>query len=270
MKYKHTILQNFKQVPLTLYSCLIFLFLLLPIIIIIPMSFNSARYLEFPPQGISLRWYNVFFHSTDWTAALRLSLEIGIYTTILATVLGTLSSLALVRGRIPFKYMFFGFFTLPIIIPIIITAVGIYFLFSSLHLVGTRLGLTIAHTLLALPVVIIPVSASLQRLDRHLEWQALNLGASHLRTFFSVIFPLIRVGIFTGALFAFITSFDEILIAIFLSAGSAVTLPKKIWEGIRFEINPTISVVASILIVISTCVMLLIIFLQYRQDKLKP
>lgn len=231
------------------------------------MSFGSSRYMEFPPTDISLRWYKVFFQSSDWISALRLSLEIGVYATILATILGTLCSLALVRGRIPGKFMVFGFFTLPLIIPIIITAVGIYFLFSSFHLVGSRLGLTLAHTVLALPVVIIPVSASLQRLDKNLEWQALNLGASHLRTFFSVIFPSIRTGIFTGALFAFITSFDEIIIAIFLSAGSAVTLPKKIWEGIRFEINPTISVVASILIAISTCIMLSILFLQCQRAK---
>jgi putative spermidine/putrescine transport system permease protein len=249
---------------------IIFLFLILPIFVIIPISFSSARFLQFPPQGFSLQWYADYFGSRTWISATLLSFKVGIITMLCATFFGTLASLALVRGNFKGKKLIYGILLSPLIIPFIIVGVALYYFFSELHLIGSMWGLVIAHTCLALPFVVVNVTATLQGFDITLERAALSLGASRLMTFIKVTFPLIRPGVITGALFAFITSFDEVVIAIFISGSRTVTLPKQMWDGIRVSINPTISAVASLLIIFSVLLLFSTEMLRrYSERKLK-
>jgi len=248
----------------------IFMFLVLPIFVIIPISFSSARFLQFPPQGFSLQWYADYFGSRNWIYATLRSFQVGILTMITATILGTLASFAIVRGDFRGKRLVYGIMLSPLIIPVIITSVAIYYFFAKLHLVGTLSGLVLAHTVLALPFVVVNVTATLQGFDITLERAAISLGANRLVTFMKVTFPLIWPGIVSGSLFAFITSFDEVVVAIFL-AGSKPTLPKQMWDGIRISINPTISAVASLMIVFSILLLLFLSFqiLTRRSQKMK-
>jgi len=249
---------------------LIFLFLILPIFVIIPISFSSARFLQFPPQGFSLQWYADYFGSRTWISATLLSFKVGILTMLCATFFGTLASLALVRGNFKGKKLIYGILLSPLIIPFIIVGVALYYFFSKLHLIGSMWGLVMAHTCLALPFVVVNVTATLQGFDVTLERAALSLGASRLMAFIKVTFPLIRPGVITGALFAFITSFDEVVIAIFISGSRAVTLPKQMWDGIRVSINPTISAVASLLIIFSVLLLFSTEMLRrYSERKIK-
>lgn len=242
----------------------IFVFLILPVFIIIPISFSSAKYLQFPPKGFSLQWYQEYFSDRVWISATLLSLRVAALTMVLATVLGTMASLALVRGRFRGKGLIHALILSPMIIPVIIVAISVYLFFSRLRLIGTEWGLVLAHTILALPFVVVNVSASLKGFDETLERAAISLGASRFQALRKVTFPLIRPGIISGALFAFITSFDEVVVAIFISGSRAVTLPKQMWDGIRIAINPTISAVASLFIVFSILLLLAIEILRRR------
>jgi len=261
---------NVRLIPLYIVCGVVLLFLIFPIFIVIPISFSSSLYLEFPPKGFSLQWYRKFFNSYEWTSSLFISIQVAVATTILATILGTLASFSFVRGKFKGKEALYPFMLSPMVIPIIIFAIACYFFFSKLHLIGTKTGLIAAHTILAVPFVMINVSATLKGFDVNLEKAALNLGANHIQAFLHVTFPLIRPGIVAGALFAFITSFDEIVIAMFISGTSAVTLPKRMLEGIRSEINPTISAVSSIEIIAVIIILLTITFVgRERSEKTK-
>jgi putative spermidine/putrescine transport system permease protein len=251
------------RLPFYVVCTLIFLFLVLPIFIIIPISFSESRFLEFPPKGFSLQWYDKYFSSRNWTSATLRSFEVGILTTLFATILGTLSSFALVRGDFHGKRLIYGAILSPLITPVIITAIAIYYLFSRLHLIGSIWGLVLAHTILALPFVVVNVTATLQGFDVTIERAALSLGANRLVTFLRVTLPIVWPGIMSGALFAFITSFDEVVIAIFI-CGSKPTLPKQMWDGIRIAINPTISAVSSLLIVLSIILLLTLTLVRNR------
>jgi putative spermidine/putrescine transport system permease protein len=251
-----------------LLCALIFMYLVLPIFVIIPISFSSARFLQFPPQGFSLQWYADYFGSRNWTYATIRSFQVGVLTMITATILGTLASLAIVRGRFRGKRLVYGLILSPLIIPVIITSVAIYYFFAKFHLVGTLWGLVLAHTALAIPFVVVNVTATLQGFDITLERAALSLGANRLVTFMKVTFPLVWPGIVSGSLFAFITSFDEVVVAIFLT-GSKPTLPKQMWDGIRISLNPTISAVASLLIVFSILLLLSLHILTRRSQKMR-
>lgn len=240
---------------LYLICALIFVYLILPIFVIIPISFSSSRFLQFPPSGFSLQWYRKYFSDRNWISATIRSFQVGTLTTLLATTLGTLASFALVRGEFKGKRFLYGIILSPLIIPVIITAVAVYYVFAGVRLIGTIWALVLAHTVLALPFVVVNVSSTLQGFDITLERAALSLGANRLATFLKVTFPLIWPGVFSGALFAFITSFDEVVVAMFLT-GSRPTLPKQMWDGIRIAINPTISAVSSMLIVFSIILLL--------------
>ncbi|NOJ32572.1 MAG: polyamine ABC transporter permease [Candidatus Nitrosocosmicus sp.] len=234
---------------------LVLIFLIIPIVIIIPMSFTSGRYLEFPPVNFSIRWYQVFFSNQEWMISFGVSIQVALLTTFFSLIIGIPAAFAIVRTNIPFKGFFMAVFALPIVFPIIVSAVSLYYLFAPLQLVGTKIGLSISHTLLALPVVILPTVASLKRFDKNIEWQAQNLGASRIQVLSSITLPLLRPTLITAILFSFIISFDEIIFAIFLSGGSTITLPKKIWESLRFEIEPTVAAVATIIIIFSIAIM---------------
>jgi putative spermidine/putrescine transport system permease protein len=228
------------------------IFLIAPSLIVIPMSFSAGETLSFPPPGYSLRWYENFFTQPEWQSAARNSVIVAVLTTIVATILGTGVSIALMRGSVPARNLATSLFLTPMIVPAIVTAVAVYGLYVRFRLVGTIQGLVLAHTVLALPFVMINVSAVLQGMDIRLEHAARSLGATPVRTFFLVTLPLIRPGILAGALFVFITSFDELVVALFISGDRAATLPVQIWSGLRFEINPTVAAVSTLLIVLST------------------
>jgi putative spermidine/putrescine transport system permease protein len=242
-------------------------FLVFPVFVVAPVSFSSAKYLQFPPPGWSLQWYQNYFERPGWVPATFVSIRVAVITTILATVLGTAASLALVRGRFPGKNAVNSFIVSPLIVPGIIVAIGVYFFYAQARLVGNPLGLALAHTALALPFVVTNVSATLQGFDERLEYAAMNLGANHWQTFWRVTLPIIRPGVFAGALFAFITSFDELIVALFVSGTGAVTLPRKMWDSLRQEIDPTIAAVSTILIVISVVILLSAELLRQRSER---
>jgi len=254
---------------LALFSSLVFAYLVFPLLIVIPVSFSSGTYLSFPPPGFSLRWYENFFGRPDWLDAASLSIRIGVTVMLLATALGAPAAIALVRSSFPGKRLAMGFIVSPLIAPVIIVAIGVYFFYAKLGLIGNPFALVIAHTCLAVPFVVINVSAALHGFDERLEHAAMNLGATPWRTFWQVTFPIIRPGIFAGALFAFISSFDELVVALFVSGSTAVTLPRKMWESIRFEIDPTIAAVSTILVAITGLVFLTAELLRRRSERLR-
>lgn len=253
----------------TIVAALVLLYLVFPILVVIPLSFSAGTYLSFPPPGFSLRWYENFLGRSDWLDAATLSLWVGGAVMVLATALGAPAALALVRGDFRGKSLLTGFIISPLIAPVIIVAIGIYFFYARLGLVGNPLALVIAHTALAVPFVVINVTATLQGFDERLEQAAMNLGATPWRTFWQVTFPIIRPGVFAGALFAFISSFDELVVALFVSGTSAVTLPRKMWESIRFEIDPTIAAVSTILVVLTGTLFLTAELLRRRSERLR-
>ena len=229
----------------------VLLFLILPIFIVIPMAFDSSEFLTFPPKNISIKWFIEFFQNTRWIDSLILSFQVALSTAVLSTVIGTLASLALNRGRFPYKTLISSVILSPMIAPLIIIAIAVYGLYARLGLIGTRIGIVIAHTILAIPYVVLIITTNLHRLDTNLEMAAMNLGAGKIRTFFSITLPLIKPGIITAAAFAFIVSFDELVVANFISGVRNVTLPKLMFDSIRFEVSPLVASAATLLIFLS-------------------
>jgi putative spermidine/putrescine transport system permease protein len=246
-----------RNAALIAFGAAVLAFLALPILIVIPISFSAAKYLTFPPPGWSTQWYARYFGSREWMTATWRSAEVALLTTAVATVLGTAAALAL-RRRFRGKSLVNLVILSPMVVPVIIVAIAIYGLYARLKLVGTIPGLVLAHTVLALPFVVVVVAASLRGFDETLERAAQNLGANRWQTFRLVTLPLIRPGVISAALLAFITSFDEIVIAIFISGARAPTLPKQMWDGIRTEIDPTVAAVSTLLIGVTTTVMIAI------------
>ncbi|MEZ4529594.1 MAG: ABC transporter permease [Thermomicrobiales bacterium] len=257
------------RIILYVITGLVLFYLIFPIFVVIPVSFSSASYLQFPPPGFSFQWYQKYFDRADWIDATFLSLWIACVTAILATILGTMASLALVRGKFWGKNLANAFMVSPLVIPGIIVAIGVYFFYARIQIVGSPWALALAHTALALPFVVINVSATLYGFDERLEYAAMNLGANRWQTFRHVMFPIIRPGVFAGALFAFITSFDELIVALFISGTGAVTLPRKMWDGLRQEIDPTIAAVSTLLIVTSVAILMSAEILRQRSERMR-
>jgi putative spermidine/putrescine transport system permease protein len=235
--------------PLRLAVGVIYAFLALPILIVFPLSVSSAPYLEFPPPGFSWQWFQRYLGDPDWIDATLRSLEIGAATVVLALLIGVPLAFSLTRGALPGRIVLDRVMATPMIVPTIITSVAIYGLFSRLRLIGAWYGLAIAHTILALPFVLIVVQAGLRGLDPDLEQAAEGLGAGRLTILRRVVFPQIRPSLVSAGLLAFLTSFDELVVAMFL-AGSEATLPKKMFDNIRMEIDPTIAAVSVLQIVL--------------------
>jgi putative spermidine/putrescine transport system permease protein len=227
------------------------LFLIAPSVTVVLMSFNSAEFLEFPPTGYSTRWYVNFFSQPEWRAAAANSIIVAVSTTVITTVLGTMAALGLVRGTYPGKKLAMALLLTPMAAPVIVSAVAMYGWYARLHIVGTLTGLITAHSILALPFVVINVAAVVQRADWRLPQAASSLGASPLLAFILITVPMIRPGMAAGALFAFVTSFDDVVAALFLSGTRAETLPVRMWAGIRFELNPTVAAVSTLLVALS-------------------
>ena len=225
------------------YCALVFFFLVAPIFVVFPISFSAARYLTFPPPGFSLQWYESYLNDPAWIAATVTSLKVAAGTTVLATILGTMISFSLVRGSYPGRAWVDRLVAAPIIVPNIIIAVALYGLFSHFRLIGSWYGVMLGHTIYAIPFVVLMVGAALRTFDTNQELAAMGLGASRLSAVWRVTLPQIRPSIISAAFLAFITSFDELIIALFTSGVNA-TLPKKMFDNIIFEIDPTIAAVS--------------------------
>jgi len=244
----------------------VLVFLALPLVVVMPISFSAAKYLTFPPPGWSVQWYERYFGSREWMGATWRSVEVAVLTTLVASAIGTAAALALrrpFRGRSLVHLVIVA----PMVVPVIILAIAIYGLYARLRLVGTLLGLVLAHTVLALPFVVVVVAATLRGFDESLELAAQNLGANRWHTFRLVTLPLIAPGIVSGAVLAFITSFDEVVIAIFVSGARAPTLPKQMWDGIRTEIDPTVAAVSTILICVTAVLVGALTLIRRRTDR---
>ena len=273
----------------------IFLFLIAPIIII-PLSFNAEPYFTFTqkmlaldPEAFSARWYidivrngmaapdapmdsnwwADMWNNAQWIRAMRNSFFVAICATILATALGTLAALGLSRPEMPFRSAITSLLISPMIVPLIITATGMFFFYSDVGLAKTYLGIILAHTTLGIPFVIITVTATLVGFDRSLIRAAQSLGADGWTTFRQVIMPLILPGMISGALFAFVTSLDEIVTVLFLADVEQRTIPRQMWSGIREQISPTILAVATILVAISIFLLTTVELLRRRSERLR-
>ncbi|MGR4069348.1 ABC transporter permease [Billgrantia sp. C5P2] len=255
---------------------LIFLFLVGPLLIIIPLSFNAEPYFTFSdkmlsldPAGYSLRWYEDFFTSSAWLNSIKNSFIIGIASTFLATVLGTVAALGLSNRHMPARGAIMALLISPMIVPLIISAAAMFFFFSKINLAQTYLGVILAHTALGIPFVVITVTATLSSFDTTLIKAAHSLGANPTRTFFKVVLPLVTPGVVSGALFAFITSFDEVVVVLFISGPAQTTMPIQMWSGIREQISPTILAVATLLVLLSMLLLTTLELLRRRSERLR-
>jgi len=228
------------------------------------MSFTGAHILSFPPEGFSLQWYQRMFTDPQWAAGIQHSAQVGFLTAILATVLGTLAALGLTRGRFPGRTVVNALALSPLIVPVVVIAIGMFAVFVQWKIAGSVLGLVLAHTALALPFVIVNVGTSLRTIDRNLELAAANLGADPRRSFLHITLPLILPGVLAGAIFSFITSWDEVVVALFLTSARYRTLPVEMWEQVRSVVDPTVAAVSTTLFVVTTA-LLVVLFVVRRQ-----
>jgi putative spermidine/putrescine transport system permease protein len=251
------------------FCVLVLIYLVLPILAIIPISFTSDTMLSYPMPSLSMRWYHEFFNSVMWTLSMKNSFIIAFATTALATALGTLAALGLTMSDFPFKGVMTGIMIMPMVVPIVISAVGIYFFFAWVGLTSTYLGMILAHTALATPFVVITVTATLQGFNRNQIRAGTSLGASPMIVFFMVTLPQILPGVISGALFAFVTSFDEVVVALFIAGSEQYTLPRQMFAGIREKYNPTIAAVATMMIVVSIMLLVTVELLRRRSERLR-
>ena len=246
-----------------------FVFLLGPIIIIIPISFSSSSFLNYPLPGLSSRWYEAVLEPYPWMFAVENSMIVAVSTTIIATILGTLAAYGLTRADFPGKAFVFGVLISPLAVPLVISALGFYFFFARIGLVQTHVGLIIAHVVLAVPFVVITVSATLQGFDWNLVRAAESLGARPLAAFFQVTLPLIMPGVVSGAIFAFVTSLDEVVVALFITGPAQITLPRQLFTGLRDQLDPSIVAIATLLIVVSIALLIVVELLHWRTDQIR-
>jgi putative spermidine/putrescine transport system permease protein len=246
------------------YCAFVFIFLVVPILTVIPLSFSSDTFLTYPIPGFSLRWYEDFFTSPRWLPALMNSLLIAAATTLIATPLGTLAALGLVRVKFRLRPLFVSLLISPIIVPGIITAIGMYFVYAPLGLTNSYIGLILAHTVLAAPFVVIVVLAALEGFDPNVMRAGASLGAPPITVFFRIVLPSILPAVVAGAVFAFATSFDEIITAIFLAGPTQRTLPLQMFDGLRERISPTITAAATLLIIVSVLLLTTVELLRRR------
>jgi len=240
------------------------IFLVGPMLVVIPMSFTEAHILSWPPRGFSLQWYQQLFDEPRWSRGFVNSVQVAVLTALLSTVLGTLGAMGIVRGRFPGRGLANALILSPLIVPVIIIAIGFFAFFSLTKLTGTIPGMVLAHTALAVPFVIINVGAILRTMDRNLELAAASLGASPVRTFWRITFPIILPGVVAGALFAFITSWDEIVVSIFMTTTRFRTLPVVMWEQVRQVVDPTVAAVATVVLGVTTTALTLIFVTRRR------
>lgn len=254
---------------LRVFVGLVLLFLIAPILAVMPLSFNSETFFTYPMPGYSLKWYEDFFFNERWSSAFKMSFIVAIATTILATFLGTLAALGLSRGNFPARASVMAILISPMIVPVIISAVGMFKFYASVSIAGTLLGVVLAHTALATPFVVITVTATLTSFDKSLVRAGASCGAAPHTVFFKVMMPLILPGMISGALFAFVISFDEVVVVLFLASPEQRTLPLQMYSGIREMISPTITAAATVLVLISTALLITVEMLRRRTERLR-
>lgn len=238
-------------------AALAILFLVIPTLIVIPMSFSDSQYLEFPPKRWSLRWYEHYIDSPDWMLATRTSLMVAVLTTVVATPIGVLAAYALHTARVAFIRLAFVLLITPMMVPLVLVAIGAFYVYVKLDLLYTVTGLVLAHTMLALPLVVIVVGSALKSFDMAQEDAARSLGAPRWKAFLTVTLPQIRFAVVTSALLSFLTSFDEVVVAMFVSGGDNPTLTRNMFNALRDQIDPTIAAISTIMIFITIAVMVL-------------
>jgi ABC-type spermidine/putrescine transport system permease subunit II len=242
------------RIGLYAWCGIVFVFLMAPLIVVFPISFSSSAYLQFPPPGWSLRWYRAYVEDTAWIDATIRSLKVAAVTTALSTMLGTLLAFGIVRGRYRGKSALNQVALLPLIVPVIVYSIAVYGLFAQLRLIGNWQAIVLGHTVHAIPFVLIVVGAALRTYDENYELAAMGLGAGRLRAIWRVTLPQIRPALISAMFLAFISSFDELVVAMFLG-GSNMTLPKKMFDNIINAIDPTIAAVSVLQIVFVTMVL---------------
>lgn len=230
---------------------LVILFLVLPSLLVIPLSFSDSRYLAFPPPGWSTRWYGAYFSAVEWRDATLTSLVAATLTMIISTVLGTLAAYGLHTAQSRFARAVYATYMLPLIVPGILIAIGIFLLFARLGLNNTMTGIVLAHSVMAIPLVVITVASGLKGYDMNQEMVARSLGASRLWAFLTITLPQLRISVVSAALLAFITSLDEVVISLFIAGGENATLTRRMFNALRDEIDPTIAAISTLLILLS-------------------
>ncbi|MES2054331.1 MAG: ABC transporter permease [Pseudomonadota bacterium] len=260
--------QRVTRVALIVFVALVLGFLLLPILAVIPMSFNPTTFLVFPETGLSLRWYRALLDSPDWSRAFRNSLAIATVVTLIATPLGTLAAIGIVRMKSRARPLVVALLGAPMVVPVVVAAIAFYFLFAPLGLTNSFAGMVIAHSVLAAPFVVVVVAASLHGFDISLLRAGSSLGAPPLTVMRRVLLPLIAPGVLAGAVFAFMTSFDETVVALFIAGPTQRTLPIQMFEGVREQISPAITAAATLLIIASTLLLGSAELLRRRAERL--
>lgn len=238
------------------FSLIVVTFLLAPILVIVAVSFDRSTLFEFPPQQWSLRWYRALWDSRDWREAFALSFWLATGVTALSLLIGVPAAYALARGRFRGQRIIEFFLISPMVVPVIVLAIALYMLFAPLGLIGRPSGLLLAHTVLALPIVIVVVGAAFRRTDRAVELAARACGASFPRAFWHVSLPAVRPAVISAAAFAFLTSFDEVVLVLFLGGPKTATLPKRIWEAVKFELDPSLTAVSALLVALTVLALL--------------
>ena len=262
-----------------LFFCgLVFFFLIAPLFVILPLSFNAEQYIHFSakmlaldPEGFSLRWYEDMIYGTKnpWGLATKNSLIIAFFATIGSTLLGTVAALGLSSRHMPYKAAFMALLISPMIVPLIISGTAIFFFMAKVGLAATHTGIIIAHIILGTPFVVITVTATLTGFDHSVTRAAASLGSNPVHTFRKITLPLIMPGVISGALFAFVTSFDEVIVVLFLAGLENTTIPIQMWVGLREQLSPTILAVATCLIVMSTLILVSAELLRRRSERLR-
>lgn len=233
-------------------AALVLLFLVVPTLIVVPMSFSASQYLEFPPREWSLRWYRNYLASPSWMQATVTSFAAGALTTLVATPLGTLAAYGLFSARLPLARHLNTLMLTPIIVPVILVAIGVFYVYVKLKLVNTLAGIVLAHSMLALPLVVMVVAAALQSFDLNQERVARSLGASRAKAFLTVTLPQLRFSVVSAALLAFLTSFDEVILALFIAGGGNSTLTRNMFTALRDQVDPTIAAISTLMILVTT------------------
>ncbi|MBL8323763.1 MAG: ABC transporter permease [Rubrivivax sp.] len=233
-------------------AALILAFLVLPTLIVIPMSFSASQYLEFPPREWSLRWYRNYFNSSAWMQATTTSFAAGALTTLVATPLGTLAAYGLFVSRLPAARWLHTAMLTPIIVPVVLVAIGVFYVYVQLKMVNSLAGIVLAHSMLALPLVVMVVTAALKSYDMNQELVARSLGASRAQAFVGITLPQIRFAIVSSALLSFLTSFDEVILALFIAGGSNSTLTRNMFAALRDQIDPTIAAISTLMILVTS------------------
>ncbi|MBO9354755.1 ABC transporter permease subunit [Bordetella petrii] len=247
-------------------AVLALVFLLLPLIVVIPISFGDSSLMMFPPKSYSLRWYRALLEDSRWLSAALTSLQLGVTVSILSTVLATLTAIGLFRYQGPGKAALQAIILSPLIVPVIVMGVALYYLFSLLGMTGSMTALVCAHALLTFPYGVVVINAALERFDTRLEQAAMSMGANGFQTLWRVTLPIIRPSIVVAAVFAFLISFDEVVMALLLSGPQTLTIPKQMWDGIRFDLTPVIGAVSTVLLGLSSILVIFAELLRRRSE----